>query len=335
MAPPVRLGPLRLVRRYFEARRGDPRAKEDLYHLRGVLRFVALFAATIGLPGLLLSYYGIAGIVAQQNAVKAQVAQDAELAADVMGQQIEAEFQSFEVAALGRLTTGKSVHSRLSELSPSLRVVFRFDEDGSLAAPFGRGAPGGVLEAPWRYSAAWREAVADEQRGAYSVAAAAYGRLARRSGDAAARADAAFARARCLLRAGDPRGAESAFAEIGRASPAVRTAEGFRLGDLARFKQAEILLARDSEAGVIAFQRLIAALLAEDWTMGEGGEAAVVQRALDNLEAMGSFREQIRRDRDTVDDRQAQLCWATILQSELDSLGAKGKLLKQPIGRFY
>ncbi len=335
MAPPARLGPLRLVRRYFEARRGDPRAKEDLYHLRGVLRFVALFAATIGLPALLLSYYGIAGIRAQQSAVKAQVAQDAELAADLMGAQIEAEFKSFEDLALGRLATGKSVHSRLSELSPTLRVVFRFDEEGGLAAPFVRGSSGGVLDAPWRLSAAWREAVADERQGDYSAAALAYGRFSRRAGDPTARADAAFARARSLLRGGDSRGAEAAFADIERDSPAVRAVEGFRLGDLARFKQAEILLARDSDAGVIAFQRLIAALLAEDWTMGEGGEAAVVQRALDNLEAMGSFREQIRRDRDTVDDRQAQLYWATILQSELDSLGAKGSLLRQETGRFY
>ena len=56
------LGPVRLLRRLLAARRGDVRAMVDLYHLRGVLTFVGIFAATIVLPGLLLAYYGVAGI---------------------------------------------------------------------------------------------------------------------------------------------------------------------------------------------------------------------------------------------------------------------------------
>ncbi len=335
MASPADLGPLRLIRRFFDARRGDPRAKEDLYHLRGVLTFVALFAATIGLPGLLLAYYGIAGIRAQQDAARAQVANDAELAADLLGTQIEAEFKAFEDSALGRLTTGKSMHARLGELSPALRVVYRFDEEGQLAAPVLVAERRGVDEAPWRMAEAWRRAADLEQGGEYGAAATLWGRIQHRVGDPVARGDALFARARCLLRAGDVRGAEAAFGELAREHRQVRTVEGFRLGDLARFKLAEILLAREPDQGVAAFQRLIADLLGEAWTVGEGGEAAVVQRALDNLEATGTPQELVRRDRDTVDDRQAQLYWAGVLQAEMDSLGAKGRLLRQPTGKFY
>lgn len=334
MATPANLGPLHLIRRYFDARRGDPRAKEDLYHLRGVLTFVALFAATIGLPGLLLAYYGIAGIRAQQDAARAQVAKDAELAADLLAVQVEAEFKTFEDQAFGRLTTGKSLHSRLGELSPALRVAYRFDEQGLLAAPFQPAEAAGVTDAPWRHSAAWRRAEGLEFSKDFAAAAAAWARYAHQT-SGAARGDALLARARCQLRANDVRGAEATFGEVVREYPHVRTVEGFRLGDFARFKLAEITLGRDPDQGVAAFQRLISDLLAEQWVVGEGGEAAVVQFALDNLETTGTARELVRRDRDTVDDRLAQLYWAGVLSGELESLGAKGRLLRQPGGKFY
>ncbi len=334
MTPASGLGPLRILQRVLAARRGDPRAKEDIYHLRGALKFLAVFAATIALPGLLLSYYGLAGIAAQRDAAQAQVARDAELAADTLSTRIEAEFVAFENAALTRLKTGKSLHLRLNELSPAVRVVFRFDRQGTLAAPFVR-APPAASAARWRLSEAWSEAGAAELAGDYSAAAAAYAAFGKHTSLPAAKGDAAFARARSLLRAGDSRAAEAAFKDVERNYRAVRSVEGFRLGDLARYKLAELVVARDPQAGRSEFEKLIAGLLAEDWVIGEGGEAQVVKGALDNLEALGGDVERLRRDRETADDRQTQLYWAGALQGELEGLGAKGRLLPQDVGKFY
>jgi signal transduction histidine kinase len=335
VSPAGGLGPIQILRRILDARRGDPRAKEDIYHLRGVFRFVAVFAATIGLPGLLLSYYGIAGIAAQRDVAQAQVARDAELAADTLSARIEGEFVAFEVAALNRLTTGKSLHTRLSEMSPAVRVVFRFDPQGALTAPFLRASQDATPTAPWRVSAAWAEASAAEQLGDFDRAAAGFAAVARHATSAPERGDAAFARARTLLRGGDRRAAELALREVEKEYRAVRTVEGFRLGDLARYKLAELIAVRDPEAGRTEFEKLTASLLAEDWVIGEGGEPAVAQRALDNLDALGGDSERRKRDREAADDRQAQLYWAGALEGELDSLGAKGRMLRQEVGKFY
>ncbi len=335
MAAPPRLGPLVLLRRLLDARRGDPRAREDLYHLRGVLNFVLLFAATIGLPGLLLAYYGVAGIRAQRDAGAAQVAHDAEVAADAMSAQVATEFKSFEEQALSRLNTGKSMHSRPSEMSPALRVVYRVDmKNNALAGPFLRGESEVAPDAPWRQSAAWRAAAASEAAGAFGKAASAFGTLAHRAPEPEAQGDALFAHGRCLLRAGDVRSAELTFGEVERNWRAVRTEEGFRLGDLARFKLAEIALARDPSEGSVLLRRLLDSLLAEEWTLGEGGEAAVSRGVLDNLATTPTNPDEIARLRETVDDRQSQLYWAGRLEGEFDSLGAKGRLLKQSPGTF-
>jgi hypothetical protein len=87
------LGPVRLLRRLLAARRGDVRAMVDVYHLRGVLFFVLVFAATIVLPGLLLAYYGVAGIRAQQRAGAEEVERVATGAADNFQVGVEALFK--------------------------------------------------------------------------------------------------------------------------------------------------------------------------------------------------------------------------------------------------
>ncbi len=334
MALSPRPGPLRLLKRVLEARRGDPRAKEDVYHLRGVLTFVALFAATIALPGVLLGYYGIAGLRAQRNAGAEQVAHDAEVSADALGTQIEAEFKVFEDAALTRLTAGKSLHARPSELSPALRVVFRYDNSGTLTAPFLRGTPASLSAGAWRLSDGWRAASAAEGSGDFVAATGRFAEFARRTDGADARSDATFAMARCAMRAGDIRGAEGGFREVERDARALRSPEGFRYGDLARFKLAEMLLVRDPVAGGLELSRLIDALLAGEWMIGEGGEAALARRAIDHLLPTRANEEEIARLRETVDDRQTQLYWAGAYQDELDSLGAKGRLIPLAPGTF-
>ena len=329
-----RPGPLRLLKRVLDARRGDPRAKEDLYHLRGVLTFVALFAATIALPGGLLGYYGIAGLRSQRNLGEEQVAHDAELSADALGTQIEAEFQVFEDAALTRLTGGKSLHTRPAELSPALRVVFQYDNSGTLTAPFLRGTPASLGNGAWRLSEGWRAASGAERSGDFAAAASRFAEFAGHTPGGDARSDATFAMARCLMRAGDIRGAAAGFREVERDARALRSPEGFRFGDLARFKLAEMLLERDPVAGGLELGRLIDALLAEKWTLGEGAEAAIAQRAIDHLPPTRANAEEIARLREAVYDRQTQLYWAGAYQNELDSLGAKGRLIPLEPGTF-
>ncbi len=327
------LGPFDLVRRVLAARRGDVRAKEDLYHLRGVFRFVALFAATIGLPGALLAYYGIQGISAQQQAGAARVEQDAELAADAVGVQVEAVFRAFEDAALNRLKSGQSLHAGLGEMSDALRVVYRFDKDGSLAAPFVRDEAEGPDPERWRLSESWRAAATAEATGDFRKAAGLYRAFAERQSDPLARGDASFAEARALLRAGETRSADAALATVERAWSAARSPEGFRLGDLARLKRAEILLAHDSVAGEAALRALAESLLVEDWTLGQGGEPAVARRALDLVSSLAP-RDVVARLRGRLEERAVQLYWAGELLDELDSLGAKGRLLRQEPGTF-
>lgn len=328
------MGPLRLIRRLLDARRGDTRAKQDIYHLRGVLNFVGLFAATVALPGMLLAYYGIAGLRAQRDAGAAQVAHDAELSADALGAQIEAEFKTFEDAALNRLTTGKSLHTRPGEMSAALRVVFRYDNGGTLAAPFLRGPPASLTAGAWRLSAAWRAATEAELRGDYAEAATRFAAFARRAQAADARSDATFARARCAMRAGDLRQAEAGFREVERDARGFRSPEGFRYGDLARFKLVEMLLASDPLVGGVELRKLVDALLAEEWVLGEGGEAAIARRSIDNILPTRENAEEIARLRETVDDLQTQLYWAGAFQDELDSLGTKGRLIPREPGAF-
>ena len=327
------LGPAQLFRTVLAARRGNVRAKEDLYHLRGVLTFATVFAATIGLPGLLLAYYGVAGIRAQQRAGEAQVARDAELVADAIGTQVEAAFKTFEDAALNRMKSGQSVHASLGEISGSLRIVYRFDADGSLAAPFLREAGQGSTLGEWRFSESWRFAARAEGDGDFLRAAALYSEVARRQSRPEVRADAIFARARSLARGGELRAADAVFADVERSWPAMRTPEGSRLGDLARLKRAELLIAREPAEGEVALLRLADDLLAEDWVMGHGEEAAVARRALDLASGVAP-RDSIAVRRRTLDERHAQLFWAGRLLSELDGLGAKGRLLRNEPGTF-
>lgn len=327
------LGPVQLFRTVLLARRGNVRAKEDLFHLRGVLTFATLFAATIGLPGLLLAYYGVAGIRAQQRAGEAQIARDAELVADAVGAQVESAFKTFEDAALNRMKSGQSLHASLGEIAAPLRIVYRFDQDGSLAAPFLRASVEAPPAADWRFSASWRAAARAEAAGDFLKASALYQDFYRRQSDPVIRGDALFARARALARSGETRAADSLLAEVERGWPATRTPEGSRLGDLARLKRGELLIAREPSAGKVALLRLADDILAEDWVIGSGEEAAIARRALD-LASGASARDAIADRRRSLDERDAQLFWGGRLLAELDSLGAKGRLLRNEPGTF-
>ncbi|MFZ5478658.1 MAG: sensor histidine kinase [Myxococcota bacterium] len=327
------LGPLRLLRRIVEARRGDVRAMEDLYHLRGVITFVAIFGATIALPGLLLAYYGIVGIRAEQRANTADVERRANAAADGFSAGLEGIFRSIETATLNRLKGDQSLTIGLPSLNEDLVLVLRFDADGDLVAPFLRGAVDPYEDQQLFFFAPLHAAEEARRLGDLPRAASLFGAAARESNARPARAQAAFRRATALLRAGETHAAEVLLAEILSQHADVRESHGFRLGDLARLKLGEIQMARDPVGGHVALQRHVEALLAEPWVVGRGGEPAVARRAID-LIAGKARAEWISDTRQRLRERSTQLYWAERLLPELDTLGARGRLLRAATGEF-
>ena len=300
---------------------------EDLYHLRGVLTFVTVFAATIGLPGILLAYYGIEGIRAEQRAGASEVQRKAEFAADAFKVETTSLFRSFEDATLNRLKTGQSLNTALSEMSETLRVVFRFDADSGLLSPFRRTEGEAWENAEFHFSRQWSEARLAERAGDSLRAAALYLDIARQARGQREKNEAMFARGRALAAGGETRTAESVFSEVVDRSGALRDATGFRLADLARLKRGETVFSRDPVAGEGILRELVEGLLAEDWTIGEGGEAAVARRAIDVASSQAS-REWVASARGRLKQRSTQLYWAERLISEEESLGAKGRYLR-------
>jgi signal transduction histidine kinase len=316
----------------IDARRGDVRAMEDLYHLRGGLTFVGVFAATIVLPGLMLAYYGIAGVRAEQRAGASEVQRAADSAADVFSVEAAALFRSFEDATFNRLKSGQTLTTGLRELSGSLRVAFRFDADGTMTAPFTRRLPEDEREDETRLAGPFASGLAMEAAGDGGRAATLFAEAARLAPSERTRIIATFSRGRALQRGGEAYAAEAVLADVAAAAGAVRDGAGFRVADLARLKRAEILVGRDPAAGDQALRQLVEALFAETWTIGESGaEAAVARRALDLVSGKASANW-VAQARGRLDERSSQLYWAERLVDELDTLGAKGKLLRTEMG---
>ncbi|MDP2317436.1 MAG: HAMP domain-containing sensor histidine kinase [Pseudomonadota bacterium] len=327
------LGPLRLLRRVLAARRGDVRAKVDLYHLRGVLTFVAIFAATIVLPGLLLAYYGVAGIRAQQRAGAAEVERVASGAGDNFQVGVDSLFKGFEDNTLNRLKSGQSVTSGLREISESLRVVFRYDAEGALRFPRSPDSEDALDDQELFFFAPWQAALRSERLHEFGRAAFFFGQAAREARAPDVKGQAIYARANAAHRAGEIFLAEQLYTEVLTGYAAVRDAYGFRLGDLARLKLGELRLGRDPVAGEAAVREHVDELLAEPWIIGRGGEAAVARRGID-LIAGRANAEWLGRARGRLEDRASQLFWAERLLPELETLGAKGRMLRVAPGEF-
>ncbi len=296
---------------------------EDLFHLRGVLTLLVLFAATIALPAVLLAYYGLAGVRAEQAAGAADIRRRADAAIAAVRRDTDARLGAFESAARARIASSGSLAADLRELSPGLRAVFRFDEEGDLTGPFVRPRTQPAPAATFRLFAPLAAArAAPPARAAFL-----YGEAAREAADPATRAWALYQRAGALAAAGRGAEAEGAYRRVETEFPTVRDPWGFRLGDLARLRSGELLLGRDTLAGEAALQRLIDGLLVERWSVGYGGEAAVARRAAELVAGRGNaaWLDAARRQ---IDARSEQLAWSERLLPELDTLGARGGLFR-------
>ncbi len=300
----------------------------DVYHLRGILTFVGVFLATIGLPGLLLVYYGIVGIRADELAVAADVRRRCDAASVEFKTDMEASFQQFQNAALTRLTSGQSVYTGQREISDALRVVFRFDAEGNLTPPFTSNTTDPREDQAFLLFDAWQEAQAAERESLWERAATLYGQAARQTHNKRDRARCLYNRARALDRAGQTREAESLWQPL--IEERGRDLYGFRIGDLARLQLAQTRMKREPTEGQADLRALADAILADSWEIGRGGEAAVARRTIELLPTS----DWTARARGRVDERSAQLYWAERLLPELDREGARGRLLRADTGSF-
>ena len=327
-------GPLNIVYRILAARLGEVRALEEVYHLRSVWNFVAVFAATIVVPGIVLTWYGFAGIRAEQRAGTAEVSREAEIVSNALYGDIESYFQSFENATLNRMKSGRSLTSSLAEMSDVLRVVFVFDNEGRMVAPFVRDLPSDPSATDLFAMPRWQEAWGAELGQDWARAADRYAALAREAPGLREQGHAVFARGRVLAREGDAGAAELAWNEVLRQYPTVRDPWGFRLGDLARLRLGEQRLAREPAVGAALLRQLVEDLLSGAMVMGQGGEPAVDRRALDLL-AGKVDPDWLARTRGRLGERSDQLYWSSALLEELDRLGTRGRLFRTEFGVFY
>ena len=323
----------RLLRRLLASGRGEVRAMEDAIHLEGVLRFIAVFFLTVGLPAVLLAYFGVSSIAAEERSVTSEVQRDARALADTFWSQTDRRFSGFEERVLTRLEAGRSPLESARELHPSLLTALRFDEAGRLTAPFVeeeasvRASGVGVPDPAW-----WRVWQA-ESRGEADP-----GTLRDRYLDAAALASsrdfegrARFDAARMLASEGDLSGAEDELLTVEARYSGARDPWGFRLSDLARLEQARLQLARDAGAGEVALRALVEAILRRPWVVGQGGASAVASRSLSLAEPLGT-REWVDAARGRIDERAEMLYWTGVLLPEFRRLSSESREMRMGPG---
>ncbi|MCB9761901.1 MAG: HAMP domain-containing histidine kinase [Alphaproteobacteria bacterium] len=310
----------------------EVRAMADLAALRGQLRLTGIFFVTILLPGLLLAWTSLSSIQGEGLAVWDEVKRRGELAIATLSDEADETFLSFETATRQRLESGRSPVDAPAELSPHLLVAFRIDAQGRVAAPFDRRKVPPTQDHTLVLSPEWREALRQEHDDP-TAAARLYHDLSLQSRGIRNRGQAAFAEGRALMRAGQGSAAEQVFADVVADYAHVRDLNGFRLGDLARLKRGELLLARDPEIGRGTLEALTDELISARWTIGLGGEAAVAARSLELLEDHAP-KDWLASARGRLEEKTRLLFYAGQLQSQLDIVTAGGKALRVAPAEF-
>ncbi len=314
--------------------RGEVRALQDTMALGGVLRFAVLFGVTVLVPALLLAYYAYSSIQAEELALDADLDRRADAVADQVQHDLEAGFARFERSAVDRLSQGASPLAALQDLSPYLLVAFRFESDGTLAAPFTMPVdlPLGLPTARYRSALAEGRTAEREQR--WDDAVAAFELALVEAGTLEEAGQAAFSRARDLRLAGRTPEAEQAFADVYADFASARDERGFQFGDLATLARSEMALDRDPQVGVVALQDLVERLLGARWTIARPGEATIARRAVERLEGRVDA-DWLSRTKTRLDERRNQLFWAERLTSELPLLlNVRTLALRSEPGRF-
>ncbi len=308
----------RWIARIVGREHGEVRALQDLLALEGVLRFTLLFGVTVVVPAILLAYFALASIRAEELNIDAGIERRSDSVVDQIHGDLVRQFGSFEGACTSRLTSNQSPLTGLADLSPYLKVAFRFDREGRLVAPFSWVPEEPVSEPSTFYRNQVRQARQLEVEGKHAEAALRYEQAARSTADPSLAGEAEFAKARALRQV-DPDASETAYADVYADYATVRDSYGFQLGDLVTLARSENTLARDSDVASVALQELVERLLAARWTIGRPGEAAIARRALVLLEDRPD-RDWVARSRVRLEERTEQLFWAGKLYDELQLL---------------
>ncbi|MBW1881729.1 MAG: HAMP domain-containing histidine kinase, partial [Deltaproteobacteria bacterium] len=268
-------------------------------------------------PAGLLAYIALSSSSAVELQLDADLERRAETIASDVAQELKEAFTHFETRTTDRLLGGESPLANLAELSPYLRAAFRFDVEGQLVAPFSLPEATSVSEPSTFFRRQWTQGARLEYTGDYTEAARAYRRAADAVHDPSHAGEAEFAAARALWRDGREREALRAFADVYADYANTRDRWGFRIGDLAAIKRAEIALEREPVVAKVALEALVEQILSDRWTVGRPREAAVARQALARLEGLAD-PDWIGRSRIRLNERTSQLFWAGELIDELE-----------------
>lgn len=305
--------------RWVGRKRGQAAAMQDLRNFTEIARFASLFAVTILLPMALLSTLAVSSIGGEETALRRELGVRAEALVASLAQGVDADGEAFRQAVLDRLAKRESLLEEQRALSPDLRAVFRFDPDGTLVAPFERWTPAQVAMPPAAWIALRRKAEVESAFSRHGEAAS----LWRQAGDAVGRdvwiVEAELGAARAAQRAGDRVVARERLAALYGDWTGERDSRGMRVSDVAALRRAESLFAADPTMGATALQDFVLNALESRWTIHHGGDAAMVRRALRELDGVADA-EWLGRTRKRVEARADEQYWAGLVADELDTL---------------
>jgi len=300
---------MRLLLRVVHPAKGKIWTQADLAEVMGMLRFLKVFLITILLPGLVLALLGIRTIESDSNSMWAELREKADVATNATQDQIRDLFSQFEQRTLARIASGQSTVDSIGELSQHLRVAFVVDSTGKIIAPFRSPVATPSGENDLIFNDTWREAQVEFQSSNFAEAVHLFGAAnAELRGDYADGASS-WAQAVAMLNDGREQPAIQLLTVITEDLYSVRNAQGFRFGDLARLKLAEIELAKREQIGVNSLISLSDDLLDEVWTIGFGGEAAICVRALELLDGLADTTW-LSAQRSRLESQTSELFWA-------------------------
>lgn len=292
---------------------------QDLRHLAEIARLSGVFVATMLLPIAFLAFLALNSIRTEELSVDIDLQDRGRATTTQLQGELQGIFDRFEVAVSERIRRGESPTSNLGELSPYLRAAFRFDDDGTLAAPFELPDDAEPPMPPigWKRAARKARMLEAEQP---LLAAAAWREARRMSPQPAAIGESILGESRCLDIAGRHEEAEDLLTDLFGDLPTERDERGFRFRDLALLEVSRQRIARgDVDMSTPNLTELVDQLLTSTspWTIGREGEPAVVREALRMLEGRTN-PDWIKGSRSRLNELQAQLYWAELVKDEIE-----------------
>ena len=305
---------VRIIQRLLSGSRGEVSALEQALRLQERLVIVALVVASVFPALLLLAYFAFT--TADPVAFETESRQRAEREADALALDVSKPMATFETELARRIRQGASPLLRLDQLHPHLRVALQFDKTPALVAPFTQDTPGfedaGVLvRGPYA-----RAVALDRAGGPPEPILAAYEAVARSSMELGARGLAQLGRGRLLARLGRTDEAIEAFNLAASEAKEARDPWGFRIQDLAKYEIASLRLNQPGGPDTSPAQALVEDLLATEWSVGRGNEAAIARNTLSLLTARGLKQSWVAEASNRVGERTRLLFWAERLMRE-------------------